>query len=98
MKRKQKNGYGLYDMSGNVYEWTLDEQHSSYSGAPSNGDQPWGSKPICSTKCDTGVSERVSRGGGWSFDAVYLRVANRSFDTPDFRYGNLGFRPAGPVR
>ena len=34
---KKKNGFGLYDMSGNVYEWVLDEYKDSYSGAPRDG-------------------------------------------------------------
>ena len=98
VKRKQKNGYGLYDMSGNVWEWMLDEWHGSYSGAPSNGDQPWGSIPTCSTRCDQGSSRRVNRGGGWGNGAEFLRVTIRYRDDPDDREGTLGFRPAGPVR
>ena len=98
VKRKQKNGYGLYDMSGNVWEWTLDEWHSSYSGAPNNGDQAWGSTPTCGTRCDTGSSRRVFRGGGWISDARRLRVAFRLGITPGLRDRTLvGFRPAGPI-
>ena len=98
VKRKQRNGYGLYDMSGNVWEWTLDEWHGSYSGAPSNGYQPWGPAPRCSTRCDKGSSGRVSRGGSLSSVARALRVACRDDDAPDDRYISVGFRPAGPVR
>ena len=85
--KKKKNAWGLYDMSGNVWEWTLDEYKSSYSGAPANG------LPICSTPtCRQGSSRRVIRGGGWSSYAGYLRVAFRSYNAADYRYSNLGAR------
>ena len=97
VKRKRENGYGLYDMSGNVWEWTLDERHSGYSGAPSSGDQAWGDVPTCSKVCDTGSSRRVVRGGSWDSYARYLRVAYRHNNAPDNRRNYLGFRPAGPI-
>lgn len=97
VKMKKRNGYGLYDMSGNVWEWTLDEWHGSYSGAPSSGDQPWGHVPRCGQKCDSWSSRRVSRGGGWDYDARTLRVAYRSSGGPDARNYRIGFRPAGPI-
>jgi len=89
---KRANGYGLHDMSGNVWEWTLDEYRGNYNGAPSDGQQAVGSLPTCSTRCDNGAAGRVSRGGGWVNDASDLRVANRYSDPPDHRYGALGLR------
>jgi formylglycine-generating enzyme required for sulfatase activity len=89
--RKQANGYGLYDMSGNVWEWTLDEYHSSYSGAPSDG-SAWGSVPVCRQMCDIGSARRIFRGGSWRNDADSLRVANRNGASSDDRYDDLGFR------
>jgi formylglycine-generating enzyme required for sulfatase activity len=38
---KKPNGFGLYDMSGNVYEWIQDVWHENYKGAPSNGNKAW---------------------------------------------------------
>ena len=89
---KESNGYGLYDMSGNVWEWVLDEYHSDYIGAPVLSDEAWGSVPECSQVCDTGSARRVDRGGSWGLDADSLRVANRTYGSPDFRFSYIGFR------
>ncbi|MBM4291022.1 MAG: hypothetical protein FJ138_05885 [Deltaproteobacteria bacterium] len=86
------NAYGLYDMSGNVWEWVLDEYKDSYNGAPSEGHQLVGSLPTCSTRCDNGAARRVLRGGGWYDGASSLRVANRYSHSPDIRYDDLGLR------
>jgi formylglycine-generating enzyme len=81
--QKKKNGYGLFDLSGNVWEWTLDKWHDNYDGAPTDG-TAWTSG---------GSSYRVLRGGGW-YDgfASDLRVAFRSYDHPSIRSNGLGFR------
>ena len=82
---KKKNAWGLYDMSGNVYEWTLDEYKESYSGAPANG------LPVCSRpECRQKTSRRVIRGGSWNLIARPLRVAARSYGAP--RGFSLGAR------
>ena len=78
------NPWGLYDMSGNVWEWTQDCWHNSYEGAPSDG-SAW----LAGDR-----SERVLRGGSWNFDPDYLRSADRNGNTTVNRYFNSGFRLA----
>ncbi|MFM8443745.1 MAG: SUMF1/EgtB/PvdO family nonheme iron enzyme [Methylococcus sp.] len=81
------NAFGLQDMLGNVWEWVADCYHPSYAGAPA-GLAAW----TDGTECATG--RRVIRGGSWDGDPADLRSATRDGDTPDFRYGVLGFRLA----
>ena len=78
------NAFGLYDMHGNVWEWTQDCRNGSYKDAPSDG-TAW-----LSGNC----GRRVLRGGSWNNDPNYLRSANRSGDTTGYRYDNGGFRLA----
>ena len=79
---KAPNELGIYDMSGNVWEWCQDWEGSYSRSAQTN---PKG--PSCG-------SFRVVRGGGWNFIAGCCRVACRYCHTPDYRYFDLGFRLA----
>ena len=83
--KKKVNGYSLYDMSGNVWEWVLDEKES-YSNTPRDGSAQ------CSNSECTGSSLRVYRGGSWSYDASLARVTYRSRRRPSYRDFDLGFR------
>ena len=89
---KKANGYGLYDMSGNVWEWVLDEWHKNYEEAPTVSNEAWGEVSECAQVCDTGSARRVHRGGSWLNGAGGLRVAARNNDLPVIRVIGLGFR------
>ena len=78
------NGYGLYDMAGNVWEWCWDR--SGYYSSAAQTD-PRG--PISG-------SIRVIRGGSWDFNAEYCRVANRGAYNPGNGFYRYGFRSVLP--
>jgi formylglycine-generating enzyme required for sulfatase activity len=79
------NGFGLYDMLGNVWEWTQDCWNDNYSGAPTDG-SAW-------TAGD--CSKRVARGGAWYVDPLlYLRAAYRYRGSNEGRGSGGGFRVA----
>ncbi|MBR2487035.1 MAG: formylglycine-generating enzyme family protein [Paludibacteraceae bacterium] len=78
---KRANALGIYDMSGNVWEWCKDWYASSYVSYDTNN--PVG---------PSSGSDRVYRGGSWYGSASDCRGADRGSDSPGNRYGNLGFR------
>ncbi len=78
------NAFGLYDMSGNAWQWVEDCYQDSYGAAPGN------ESPIISVECGW----RVFRGGSWDGYPRDLRAADRGGVHPASRDGNLGFRVA----
>ena len=78
VKTKKANGYGLYDMSGNIYEWCWDWRGSISDGTASSG--------------PASGSSRCLRGGSWYGDDYAARVASRNYDYPGSRENGFGFR------
>ena len=79
------NAWGLHDMHGNVWEWAEDCWHDSYDGAPED-ESAWTVGGDC--------SQRMLRGGTWSYGPVDLRAADRDWHDAGGRLTNLGFRVA----
>jgi len=79
---KLPNAWGLYDMSGNVWEWCDDRWHNNYTGAPTDG-SAWIS----------GVyNYRVKRSGCFNASASWCRSASRWYSSPSAGYNEVGFR------
>ena len=85
--RKRANELGLFDMSGNVREWTRDCWHGSYDGAPGDG----------RAREEGDCGRRVIRGGSWSGKPGDVRSTSRFWYTTSFRNNNLGFRVARTI-
>jgi formylglycine-generating enzyme required for sulfatase activity len=74
------NSLGLYDMSGNVWEWTCSEYKKSYDGSEQ--------------ECAVSAEDYSLRGGSWDNGPWWVRAALRYVSYPDFRYYGVGFRLA----
>jgi formylglycine-generating enzyme required for sulfatase activity len=78
------NQFGLYDLHGNVWEWCLDNWHSNYAGAPTDG-SAWLS--------DNDEARCLRRGGSWFSSPRSCRSATRGYrDSSVNRNGIIGFR------
>src|SRR5262249_398415 len=78
------NAWGLYDCSGNVWEWVEDSWHSDYYGAPDDGSAWIGNEP----------DYRVIRGGSWHNESELIRSALRFDRNRHVQFDTLGFRVA----
>jgi formylglycine-generating enzyme required for sulfatase activity len=80
---KMPNGLGLYDMSGNVYEWCEDIYFKN-AYIKHNKKNP--------VYLESNSGSRVLRGGAWNGDAGYCRAAGRRWGVPSRRNSVIGFR------
>ena len=74
------NTFGLFDMLGNVYEWTCSQYKKSYDGSEQ--------------KCSVSAVYYSFRGGSWGYRPRRVRAAFRNYNAPDYRHSNIGFRLA----
>jgi formylglycine-generating enzyme required for sulfatase activity len=82
VKGKKPNELGVYDMTGNVWEWCSDRKGDYSAGSQTNPQGP-----------SEGIF-RVYRGGGWGYGAGRCRASYRGYNGPADRYDRLGFRLA----
>ncbi len=83
--QKQPNGLGLYDMSGNVWEWVEDCWNKKYPGPQADG-SAWKSR---------NCARHMLRGGAWTSYPRYLRASNRYWNLSAFLRDDVGFRLVG---
>jgi len=96
--KKKANELGIYDMSGNVWEWCLDEWHDNYKDKSEqlkkSGNEAW----VDLNVDDNDNRFRLLRGGSWDYDAQYCRSAFRGYDLARSADDYNGFRVVCVVR
>jgi formylglycine-generating enzyme required for sulfatase activity len=83
---KKPNGLGIYDMSGNVWEWCQDWYGEKY----------YSESPVQNPRGPSSGSGRVLRGGSWYNAAGFARAAFRGYLDPSYRNSFYGFRLVFP--
>lgn len=79
-----KSSYGVEDLAGNVWEWVADWYDIRY----------YGKSPKKNPSGPLDGVERGVRGGGWNYDGLFARAADRNRDAPDTEINSFGFRCA----
>jgi formylglycine-generating enzyme required for sulfatase activity len=85
---KQPNGFRLYDLAGNVWEWCNDWFDPDY----------YSSSPQLNAYGPESGDQRVIRGGSWKHSLYFAQAGTRSKMSPDVRSGTIGFRTVRVVK
>lgn len=84
------NDYGLYDMAGNVAEWTSTNYNPSLDVVLSDIDPTY--NPLTDQNAPPALKRKVIRGGSWKDIAYYMEVSSRDFEYADSAMSSIGFR------